>query len=121
MSRYHQLPPIHTCRSVHVCMIVLILLYKYSAEGVKLYNDIVQQYVPVALHWHLRSFWLAVDCRVATQAEKQQAATKDTKQLRQYEENLLHNYKLYLQLLEECIGQSGVAGQTPGTHLLCVY
>jgi len=42
---------------------------------------------------------------VASQAEKQQAASKDTKQLRHYEENLLHNYKLYLQMLEECIGR----------------
>ncbi|KAF6020206.1 NOC3L [Bugula neritina] len=45
--------------------------------------------------------------RVASQAEKQQAASKDTKQLRHYEENLLHNYKLYLQMLEECIGKAG--------------
>ena len=41
---------------------------------------------------------------VLTEAEKQQAAAKDTKQLRQFEENLLHNYRLYLQMLEECIG-----------------
>ncbi|XP_067927801.1 nucleolar complex protein 3 homolog [Watersipora subatra] len=44
--------------------------------------------------------------RVATQSEKQQASGKDTKQLRQFEENLLFNYKLYLQILEECIGKS---------------
>lgn len=44
------------------------------------------------------------ECSVTTQTEKQQAVAKDTKQLRQFEENLLYNYKMYLQMLEECIG-----------------
>lgn len=43
--------------------------------------------------------------RVATQTEKQQAATSETKQMRNFEENLLYNYKMFLQTLEECIGK----------------
>ena len=57
-------------------------------------------------------------CSVLTEAEKQQAAAKDTKQLRQFEENLLHNYRLYLQMLEECIGMFCEHKQPPSTHTL---
>ena len=57
-------------------------------------------------------------CSVLTEAEKQQAAAKDTKQLRQFEENLLHNYRLYLQMLEECIGMLCEHKQPTSNHAL---
>lgn len=45
------------------------------------------------------------DHRVTSQTEKQQTAGKETKQLRHFEENLLYNYKMYLQILESCISE----------------
>ena len=41
--------------------------------------------------------------RVATDAEKEQAAKKETKKLRDFEESLVNNYRHYLEFLESVI------------------